>query len=559
LANPPDALSKGDYYVVSVAGTQFGLSFAVGDWIISNGTAWEKVDLTDAVSSVFGRTGAVVGDSTDYSAVGLTNTAIGASSPSTGAFTSLSSSSTTTLNGTTIPASKTLVVTTDKLSALAATTSAELAGVISDETGSGALVFATSPTLVTPILGTPQSGTLTSCTGLPISTGVSGLGTGIATALAVNTGSAGAPVLFNGALGTPTSGTVTNLTGTASININGTVGATTPSTVAATTLAASGAFTNTQARTKASFTSSTGTNDVTISLTNTGGRLDLGRENSAGTEFGLPAYSSALYSGGAYDLYLGANGVPTAVKVTSTGLNSTAIGATTASTGAFTTLSASGDVTLAATSNLVANKSVLIADGTAGTATGAIYFINDTDTGFYRAGGNTLGFMGNGASLGTWSPTGLAVTGALSATGNVGIGTGTSNINGNNRGFTVQSAQSGTTSAGIEASGFRSGSDGAVAQFIGLNGSTILSLFDIRRAGADNTGRWDIYLNNAGSLTKYGEWSTTGLAVTGALSSTGALAIGNTVNTVSPTSPNRTVTIVINGTTYYLHAKTTND
>ncbi|MEI8099985.1 MAG: hypothetical protein WCH09_00310, partial [Bacteroidota bacterium] len=40
----------------------------------------------------------------------------------------------------------------------------------------------TSPTLTTPILGTPSSGTLTSCTGLPISTGISGLGTGIATA-----------------------------------------------------------------------------------------------------------------------------------------------------------------------------------------------------------------------------------------------------------------------------------------------------------------------------------------------------------------------------------------
>lgn len=41
----------------------------------------------------------------------------------------------------------------------------------------------TSPTLTTPALGTPASGTLTSCTGLPISTGVSGLGTGVATAL----------------------------------------------------------------------------------------------------------------------------------------------------------------------------------------------------------------------------------------------------------------------------------------------------------------------------------------------------------------------------------------
>ena len=37
------------------------------------------------------------------------------------------------------------------------------------------------------------------------------------------------------------------------------------------------------------------------------------------------------------------------------------------------------------------------------------------------------------------------------------------------------------------------------------------------------------------------------------------VAIGNTVNSVSPTSPNRTVTINIGGTTYYLHAKTTND
>lgn len=75
-------------------------------------------------------------------------------------------------------------LTTNPLSQFAATTSAQLAGVISDETGSGALVFATSPTLVTPVLGTPASGTLTNCTGLPISTGVSGLGTGVATALA---------------------------------------------------------------------------------------------------------------------------------------------------------------------------------------------------------------------------------------------------------------------------------------------------------------------------------------------------------------------------------------
>jgi hypothetical protein len=57
--------------------------------------------------------------------------------------------------------------TANPLSQFAATTSAQLAGVISDETGTGALVFANTPALVTPVLGTPNSGNLANCTGYP--------------------------------------------------------------------------------------------------------------------------------------------------------------------------------------------------------------------------------------------------------------------------------------------------------------------------------------------------------------------------------------------------------
>lgn len=116
------------------------------------------------------------------------------------------------------------------ISHLASSTSADLRGVLSDETGTGLTVFATSPTLTTPLLGTPTSGTLTNCTGLPVGSGVSGLGTGVATFLATpsssnlisaitdetGTGSlvfGTSPTLVTPLLGTPTSGTLTNCTG----------------------------------------------------------------------------------------------------------------------------------------------------------------------------------------------------------------------------------------------------------------------------------------------------------------------------------------------------------
>jgi hypothetical protein len=106
------------------------------------------------------------------------------------------------------------------LAQFAATTSAQLLGVISDETGTGSLVFATSPTLVTPLLGTPASGTLTNCTGLPFDAGVSSKpttlsGYGITNGVATNDArlsDARTPTAHNQAFSTITS-TPTTLSG----------------------------------------------------------------------------------------------------------------------------------------------------------------------------------------------------------------------------------------------------------------------------------------------------------------------------------------------------------
>jgi hypothetical protein len=69
--------TKGYYYVVSVAGTTNlnGITdWQVGDWAVYSGTAWQKIDNTDAVTSVNGKTGTVVLTNTDISGFGTMST-----------------------------------------------------------------------------------------------------------------------------------------------------------------------------------------------------------------------------------------------------------------------------------------------------------------------------------------------------------------------------------------------------------------------------------------------------------------------------------------------------
>ena len=90
-------------------------------------------------------------------------------------------------------------------------------------TGTGSVVRATSPTLVTPALGTPSAINLANATNLPLGS-ITGLGTNVATALAINVGSAGAFV--------PTTGS--GASGTWTISINGNANTATTATTAST-------------------------------------------------------------------------------------------------------------------------------------------------------------------------------------------------------------------------------------------------------------------------------------------------------------------------------------
>jgi hypothetical protein len=211
--------TNGYYYVVTTAGSTNlnGITdWAIGDWAIFNGTAWQKIDQTNTVTSVNGQTGAVsVGTVTSVDGTGTVNgITLTGTVTSTGNLTlggTLSGVSLTTQVSGTLPVLNGGTGTTTP--ALVAGTNVTVSGTWPNQTinatSSGGAVTSVSVTSANGFAGTVATATTTPA--ITLTTSITGVLKGNGTAISAAT-SGTDYVAPGGALGTPSSGTLTNCT-----------------------------------------------------------------------------------------------------------------------------------------------------------------------------------------------------------------------------------------------------------------------------------------------------------------------------------------------------------
>jgi len=391
LANPPASTTKGWYYVVSAAGTRFGIDFAVGDWIISNGSIWQKVDLTDSVSSVFGRTGAVVATTGDYSASQISG--LGSLATQNGTFSGTSSGTNTGDQSISITGDATAAASAGVLTAtvtkINGTSLAGLAtGILKNTTTTGVPSIAVAADF--PTLNQNTTGTASNVTG---TVAVANGGTGSTTASGARTNlGLGSLATQNGTFSGTSSGTNTGdqtISITGDVTASGSTGALTAtvgkingvaliglgtgilknSTVTGQPgIAVASDFPTLNQNTTGTASNVTGV--VAVANGGTGASTLTGYVKGSGTA-ALTA-SSTIPNTDVTGLGTMSTQAASSVAITGGSINNTPIGASTPNTGAFTTLTASTPIGTASGGTGVnttpSNGQVLIGNGTGYTA-----------------------------------------------------------------------------------------------------------------------------------------------------------------------------------------------